>query len=318
MKQSRLLLLPAILLALATMAQAQEPPRYAPQPIPVAPQIGIECPGASWYWQAIQDGAAAWQRWRVMCVAGQAASCGEAKSAPGVAKGCAGGQAPKDCCCAKGCNCCETCKAKKNATAASGNWNPFAPIRPACEPMPCPPLAITTCPTLPACGPVCKVPQGGFGIVEYRTMGADNTIVRVLQIVQPVQSNPVHLVTPDLDARCDRMHHRGDIVVLEGNVLLLVKKHAQPIRIEAQRIHINMRDGSYSVVSDDRSAPASTWGVMRTSLSDMPNVRYPMSPATYPAPPPINVYPAPPPIPHYVPMAPTPPMSAPRDYSVPR
>jgi len=60
---------------------------------------------------------------------------------------------------------------------------------------------------------------------------------------------PVHLATPDLDAHCDRMHHRGDVVVLEGNVLLLVKKHAQPIRIEAQRVLVNMRDGSFTVES---------------------------------------------------------------------
>jgi hypothetical protein len=56
-----------------------------------------------------------------------------------------------------------------------------------------------------------------------------------------------HLVTPDLEAHCIRMTHRGDTIILEGDVILLNKKHAQPIRIEAQRAVINMKDGTITV-----------------------------------------------------------------------
>jgi hypothetical protein len=81
---------------------------------------------------------------------------------------------------------------------------------------------------------------------------------------------PAHLVTPDLEAHCQRITHRDGLVILEGNVMLLCKKHAQPIRIEAPRVVVNMKDGSFSV--DSHAAPASTtsFGVMRTSNVVMP------------------------------------------------
>ena len=91
-------------------------------------------------------------------------------------------------------------------------------------------------------------------------------IVQVQGIVQAVHyAKPVHFVTPELDAHCDRITQRGDSMVLEGNVLLLCKKHAQPIRIEAQRVIVNMKDGSFTVSSDSAPAAISTFGVQRTT-----------------------------------------------------
>ena len=50
------------------------------------------------------------------------------------------------------------------------------------------------------------------------------------------QTKPAHLVTPELEAHCQRILHKDGMIILEGNVLLLCKKHAQPIRIEAPRV----------------------------------------------------------------------------------
>lgn len=66
----------------------------------------------------------------------------------------------------------------------------------------------------------------------------------------------VHFVTPDLEAHCERMTHRGDVVVLEGDVKLHCKKHGQSIRIEAQRVILNMKDGTFTVESEIASSRA--------------------------------------------------------------
>ncbi len=76
------------------------------------------------------------------------------------------------------------------------------------------------------------------------------------------ETKPAHLVTPELEAHCQRINHKDGMVILEGNVLLLCKKNAQPIRIEASRVVVNMKDGSFVV---DTAAPASSSvGVLRT------------------------------------------------------
>jgi hypothetical protein len=329
MRRFGLFLMPAILLAMATAVHAQTPPAAAP---PTQPDAG--CPAANWYFQAFQDSAAALQKLRVMCAAGQAASCCDAKAAAGAVKGCEVGQAPKTCCCAKACACCETCKAKKDMAAAGCEWNPFAQTRvaPQSAPMmPCaPPIAIASqpWPMMPPAGPICLPPHCGTGVVqivpvrgdviEYRTMGTmDNGVTRVVQVMQPARVQPVHFATPDLDARCERIQQRGDVIVLEGNVLLLVKKHAQPVRIEAQRVIVNMRDGSFSVVSDDRPATTTSYRVIQSTGGEMPNMRYEIQLPTPTMPPATRAVPVPP-MPSAAPSY-GPPQSPPlRDYSVPR
>jgi hypothetical protein len=107
-------------------------------------------------------------------------------------------------------------------------------------------------------------PAHGSGIVQIVPVPGG----QVMQVVQVVHHHvtPAHFVTPDLDVRCDRMQQTGDIIVLEGNVLLLSKKHAQPMRIEAERVILNMSNGSFTVDSAVRPAPPSTgFGVQRTS-----------------------------------------------------
>ena len=260
MNRFRVLMMLTAFLATAAAAHAQAPRYFPPSdPYPLPRELQVQesvsqqpqsgCPAASWYSQALQGSAATWQRIRAVCSTGNSGSCCEGAAtakAPGCVlgiagsvKGCEVAQAPKACCCAKACACCESCKAKTSTGHSALQ--------------PCPMASV----------PNCLPPQCGSGIVQIVPVQSERVhFVRVAHTVKPVR-----LVTPDLEAVCDRMQHRGDVVVLEGNVLLLCKKHAQPIRIEAQRVLVNMRDGSFTVESDDRpvSATPTNLGVMRTS-----------------------------------------------------
>jgi hypothetical protein len=287
MKPFRVLMMLTALLATATVVHGQSPgnlPPLALYPLPeeleslaaAAQASRVECnmTPPAWYTQALQQGAATWQRLRAICSTGkqdstccEAASAKQASGALGLAgsvKSCATAQAPKACACVKPCACCEACKEKKETTPPvqaqrmeltaemmkiMAGLRGIAPLQPA--------------PPFPVIGvPPCVPPVQGPGIAQFVPLPG----VRVVQIVQVARHvKPVHLVTPDLEAHCERMHHRGDAIVLEGNVLLLCRKHAQPIRIEAQRVIVNMRDGSFSVESDVRPVSSSSFGVQRTS-----------------------------------------------------
>jgi hypothetical protein len=73
-------------------------------------------------------------------------------------------------------------------------------------------------------------------------------------------------VTPDLEAHCQRIVHKDGMVILEGNVLMICKKHAQPLRIEAPRVVLNMKDGSFTVEAQALTTlTTSSFGVMRTT-----------------------------------------------------
>jgi hypothetical protein len=277
MKRFRDLVLLTTLLATATAAHAQSPrfiPLFGPYQAPTeqrtlegtAQSAGFDCDMAQpvWFVQALQQTASTWQRLRSLCSANpQAAGCCEpacakaAGCALGVAgnvKSCATAQATKACACVKACACCESCKEKKEASAgvqdARRAYCPRA-------------TAQVGAPSMPTIGipPAC-----GSGIVQILPVPG----IRVIHVVQVAQqTRPVHLVTPDLEAHCERMHHQGDTVILEGNVLLLCKKHALPMRIEAQRVAVNMRDGSFHVDSMVRQMPVSSFGVQRTSAVEM-------------------------------------------------
>ena len=245
-----------------------------------------DCPAraaASWYTQAVQQSNAVMQRLRAICT-GESATCQAAAGCCepacglsvviGCAKSCEMVQAPNGCCCAKECGCCEACKAKKAKTAQlqpfptvpNSTWAPppapyigsyCSPLHIPGHPMPPPGMQVRTEPIAPPgtgiwYHPCPMPPSHGARVIELATIAPRPSVA--------------HLVTPDLDAHCERMPHRGDVVILEGNVLLLCKKHAQPIRIEAQRVIVNMKDGSFTVESDPRPTTAtSSFGVMRTS-----------------------------------------------------
>jgi hypothetical protein len=83
-------------------------------------------------------------------------------------------------------------------------------------------------------------------------------------------AKPAKLVTPDFEAHCDHMIQRGDTIQLVGNVLLLCKKYAQPLRVEGQRILLNLNDGSFVVEAGPAlpRLPAPAIGVLRMSITD--------------------------------------------------
>lgn len=257
----------------------------------VQQSTGPECSDCdvNWYVRALQHGATAWQRVRAICTPNQ--SCGSACSmacpvlgvskGPGAAAGtvkgwqvhhatpttgtftfgiCVGsdkgicgsgvcnetkqaapltcplGFTSAPCCCSKACACCETCKAKVTTARVQA-----VPAMPMAMPHPvAPPVQTWTMPVPP--------PPGARAVVGLPT---SNVLAR-----------PAQFVTPELEAHCQRITHRDGQVILEGNVMLVSKKHVQPMRIEAQRVIINMRDGSFTVDSNVM-APV---GVMRTAV----------------------------------------------------
>jgi hypothetical protein len=287
MKPIRVLMMLTALLATATVVYGQSPGYSLPSglyPLPEeleslaaaaqATREECEITPPAWYTQVLQQGAATWQRLRAICStckqdstwceADSAKVAGCAVGLAGSVKSCAAAQAPKGCACVKACACCEACKEKKETTPlvqaqpmelTAEMMRIMARLRGITQLQPAPPF--------PMIGvPPCVPPVQGPGIVQMVPVPG----VRVVSVVQVAHYvKPVHLVTPDLEAHCERMHHRGDAIVLEGNVLLLCKKHAQPLRIEAQRVVVNMRDGSFTVESEVRPVSSSSFGVQRTS-----------------------------------------------------
>jgi hypothetical protein len=176
------------------------------------------------------------------------------------------------CCCSKACACCEACKSKSK----TGTWvfvpttrrvievRPATPVAP-----PAPATRVLPCPMLPADAPTWIAPPP----------------MMLHTHVSRVASKPARLVTPEFEAHCDRMTNQGDLIVLDGNVLLLCKKHARPIRIEAQRVVVNMKDGSFRVENGSPST-TSSFGVMRTGVieSSHGHFRMEIAPMRLPAP----------------------------------
>jgi hypothetical protein len=290
MSPFRILIMLMTTLATATAVHAQSPGYFVSsesclfakdlESLEAAAQpASSECPGMTWCTQALRQSAATWMRLRALCSAAkQESTCCEAacttqtRSASkgsncavglaGSVKGCLAAQVPKACDCAKACACCESCNEKRENTPrvqalpmplTLEMMQRIAGLRGIGQLPSAPPLAIVG---MPPCVPAVQ----GTLIGPMPAPGA--ALVHVVPLTHSVK--PVHLVTPELEAHCERMHHRGDAIVLEGNVLFLCKKHAQPIRIEAQRVIVNMRDGSFIVESDIRPTTSSSFGVQRT------------------------------------------------------
>ena len=287
--KSILVLMMAILLATATAVSAQTPPQSSsPQYTPPTPAYSVkelesleaaqqqasDCPFA----QALQEANVAWQRLRAMCVARMAGSegaCIEAKACKGAGcasavAGCAkGALEPKSCCCAKACACCETCKTAQTVQAQC--------------PMTCanPPVlrAMPSCPLCPTVG--CQTQSGSFGvqIVAPTPAAPVGMVPHVVYMSANVAAKPAKLVTPDFEAHCDQMIQEGNTIQLNGNVMLLCKKYAQPLRVEGQRIVINLNDSSFVVETGpvlpraSAAVPAVGYGIMRMSINETTTVR---------------------------------------------
>lgn len=162
-------------------------------------------------------------------------------------------KASAPCCCAKACACCETCKAKPAISAQI-------------LPKPSTPAVTWTHPAPVQAGQAWSLPV---------PPPAGSRVVVALPPAHHAGAKPVHLVTPDLEAHCQRILHRDGQIILEGDVLLLCTKNAQPIRIEAQRVLINPKDGTFTVESTRGTAlpPLPTgFGTLRMSNIGSPTV----------------------------------------------
>lgn len=261
------------LLATASAASAQTPPPLPPTPnYPFSEALEeaqeaedcCECPFA----KAMRDVQTALQRLRTMCGAAQA-ECGVQGCCKGcctgAAAGCAKGsdaQPAKACSCAKGCSCCETCKSARTGEKAQAEQ--------AQMPMPCPLM-----PAAPA--PMIGWRMHAGPAVFQMVAQSAGTAPIVMSCPAPVVK-PVKLETPDFEAHCDQMIHRGDTIQLVGHVLLLCKKHAQPLRIEGERIVLNLNDGSFVVEAGPAlprlPVPTMGFGVMRTTTFEGGNMHY--------------------------------------------
>jgi hypothetical protein len=72
--------------------------------------------------------------------------------------------------------------------------------------------------------------------------------VAVMQAAHNAQK--VHMTTEFFEAHCDSLRCAGEnVMVLEGDVRLTAKKGGHPIRIEAARVSVNMKDGTFNVES---------------------------------------------------------------------
>jgi hypothetical protein len=72
--------------------------------------------------------------------------------------------------------------------------------------------------------------------------------VSIMQAAHNAQK--IHMATEFFEAHCDSLRCAGEnVMVLEGDVRLTAKKGGHPIRIEAARVSVNMKDGTFKVES---------------------------------------------------------------------
>ena len=163
---------------------------------------------------------------------------------------------PAPCCCAKACACCEACKAKP--VQGTFEWVPSMKR-----------VIVVPAQSLPTPTPSCGLAQ----LVQQATTPKGPPAGLIAQVLIPALPR---FETPDLEAHCQKITHRSDTVILEGSVLLLVKKHAQPVRVNAERVIVNMKDGSYTIETA-RSITTSSFGVMQPSPISLPFPVMPVS-----------------------------------------
>jgi hypothetical protein len=97
----------------------------------------------------------------------------------------------------------------------------------------------------------------------------------------PATKHNVHLVTPHLEAHCERLTSGNpDHMLLEGDVQLICFRNGQTLRIQGQRVHVHLSDGTFTVESmPEPNKPVSASRVHVPAATD-----YRVQPASYPAP----------------------------------
>ena len=100
----------------------------------------------------------------------------------------------------------------------------------------------------------------------------------------PAARHKVHLVTAHMEARCERLTSVGnpDHMLLEGDVQLICYRNGQTLRIQGQRVHVYLSDGTFTVESMPESPKQAA--ASRVHVPAPTGTYHQVQPATYPAP----------------------------------
>jgi hypothetical protein len=104
--------------------------------------------------------------------------------------------------------------------------------------------AYSNCPEMPSCYRVEYVP--GTQVQRYST----HHVAPAGDLIQvSVRGERIHIVSPYLEASCDRMTGLGgqDRMLLEGDVCVLSRKEGCFPKVVSERVVVCLQDGSYEV-----------------------------------------------------------------------
>ena len=96
--------------------------------------------------------------------------------------------------------------------------------------------------------PGCVAPPARVGVP---TVTSSTLTVSREAPAQPALKHNVHLVTPQMEAHCQRLTSagNGEHIILEGDVQLTCNRNGQMIRIQGQRVIVHLADGTFTVES---------------------------------------------------------------------
>jgi hypothetical protein len=112
-------------------------------------------------------------------------------------------------------------------------------------------------PTLPT--PV----QALQDLARIRQVTMENAMAAAYAIappLPPVSKRKVHLATAQFEANCERLTSvaESNQMLLEGDVDLTCQRNGQTIRIQGQRVRVNLADGTFTVEAAPETQPSET------------------------------------------------------------
>jgi hypothetical protein len=229
---------------------------------------------AAWFAQALEHGAAVWQRLSATKQGDAAAcakSCEGASVKPGEVKG---SGVVQDSCCK---DAAVRVQQTHPAVQVFQEWVPGT--MPGANPgrlaygykvVQAQAQAPCCCAKACACCESCKAKSAGVQVMPLPV--PTQPVARPAGLIPRAPSAVAlpRFETPDLEVHCEKMSHRGDTMVFEGKVMLLNKKHVQPVRIEAHCVVLNLKDGSFTVEAHGPATSTTSFGVLRMTIADCP------------------------------------------------
>jgi hypothetical protein len=184
--------------------------------------------------------------------------------------------AAKNCCCGKDGNCCcaqtaasDPCRGQAPAhphVIVIGMPMPHAPMHLPLQPgMVAPPHMVVLPPPMACPVDACQEDES---VPTIRRV----TRAKVTRVSRD-DAAPARLKTPHIEAQCERMSCAGspERMILEGNVCLRYNKDGQVVHIEAQRVVVNVKEGTFTVEANP-AAPAVRVNSVSSSTPTMPTM----------------------------------------------